>query len=329
MYAQLYSCANFFETFLKLAAQSSFKRCMLSFRHVVFYEVARHLSFSKAGQVLNLSQPAISKNVKALEEQYKTSLFHRTGNVIALTEAGKILYHSLTKARELQLRLEYDLSTLDDEHNAKGELRLGASTTVTLYILPEILSSFRKKYPEIKITLLNRNSENVLAALSNGVIDLGIIEGANKTTAVSYRYFLSDEVVAVCSRESDLWGRERISLEELKQYPVALRERGSGTLDSVKNALEHNGLKLSELRNNIVLGGTEALKNFLLVDGCIGFLPLRSVQKELNAGLLKMILIEGLMIKRQFYFIQRHGSDGDPLTQAFVRFALAFHNLRL
>ena len=299
---------------------------MISFRHEVFFEVASQLSFTRASQVLNLSQPAISRHIKALEEQYKTSLFERAGNSVKLTIPGNLLLDHLRQAKEIQIRLDYALSTQLDEYNAKGELRLGASTTVALYIIPEILSAFRQRHPNVRITLLNRNSENVLKALENNEIDLGIIEGQTKTTAVSYRYFLSDDVVAVCSPKSELWFRESVSLDELKKYPVALRERGSGTLASVKAALEEAGVKISDLRNNISLGGTEALKNFLLVDNCLGFLPLRSVQKELQAGSLKQVFIEGLYVQRQFYFIQRHGSESDPFAQAFVRFALQGHN---
>ena len=295
---------------------------MISFRHEVFFEVANLLSFTKASQVLNLSQPAISKHIKALEETYKTSLFERIGGSIKLTEPGRILLNHLRHAREIRIRLEYELSTHQDEYNAKGELRLGASTTVTLYIIPEILSAFRRKYPNVHITLLNRNSENVLSALGNNEIDLGIIEGQTKTTSVKYRYFLSDEVIAVCSPKSELWFRESITLSELKNYPVALRERGSGTLASVKAALEERNFKLSDLKNNISLGGTEALKNFLLVDDCLGFLPLKSVRKELISGALKQVYVEGLQITRQFFFIQRHGSENDPFGQAFVKFAL-------
>ena len=295
---------------------------MISFRHEVFFEVANLLSFTKASQVLNLSQPAISKHIKALEETYKTSLFERIGGSIKLTEPGRILLNHLRQAREIRIRLEYELSTHQDEYKAKGELRLGASTTVTLYIIPEILSAFRRKYPNVHITLLNRNSENVLSALGNNEIDLGIIEGQTKTTSVNYRYFLSDEVIAVCSPKSELWFRESITLSELKNYPVALRERGSGTLASVKAALEERNFKLSDLKNNISLGGTEALKNFLLVDDCLGFLPLKSVRKELISGALKRVYVEGLQITRQFFFIQRHGSENDPFGQAFVKFAL-------
>ena len=153
---------------------------MLSFKHEVFLEVARQLSFTKASNVLYISQPAITKHIQQMEEQYKTSLFERKGSAIALTEAGQILFDYLMKAKAIEKQMEYELSTQRDKFQAKGELKLGASTTIALYIAPSILSGFRQKHPEVRMSLLNRNTETVLKALLDHEIDLGIVEGKNK-----------------------------------------------------------------------------------------------------------------------------------------------------
>src|SRR5689334_22165593 len=122
---------------------------MLSVRHEVFIEVARHLSFSKASETLFISQPAISKHIKALEEHYKTTLFERRGSNIQLTAAGKLLNERLQQAQQIQKQLEFEISTLKNQFLAKGQLKLGASTTVALYILPRILSAFHQQYPDV------------------------------------------------------------------------------------------------------------------------------------------------------------------------------------
>lgn len=298
---------------------------MLSLKHEVFLEVARQLSFSKAGEVLYLSQPAISKHVKSLEDKYHLSLFERKGSSIKLTKSGEILYEHLLKARELQKQLEYDLSTYLKEEEAKGKLRLGASTTVTLYIIPPILSAFHQKYPQIQIRLVNRNSENILNALLNKEIDLGIIQARSKINTVSYQYFMRDEVTPVCSVKSPLRNLGKISLEKLKEIPIALRERGSGTLSSVENSLREKGIELNRLNTNIQLGGTEALKNFLLSDTCMGFLPSKSVAKEIRNGELIPLEIPELEIYRDFYFIQRQGSENDRLNRSFIKLAQAYY----
>ena len=301
---------------------------MLSFKHEVFLAVAHVKSFTKASQALFISQPAIINHIRQLEEDYKTSLFERKGNTIALTHAGEILLEALQKAKIVEKQLEFDISTHRDQYSAKGELKLGASTTVALYIIPPVLSGFHQKHPYVKISLLNRNSENVLKALLDHEIDLGIMEGKNKLSIVNSQLFLRDEVIPVCSASSYLAKKPRLRKEEIIKHPIALRERGSGTLAALKYALSSIGVKLSDLNVSVRLSGTEALKNFILADQCIGFLPMRSVAKELANGSLTRLYIESLSITRQFYFIQRHGDENDGLSQAFFRFAKTHYNLK-
>jgi DNA-binding transcriptional LysR family regulator len=301
-------------------------KAMISVRHEVFIEVVNHLSFSKASEVLFMSQPAISKHVKALEEKYRTSLFDRKGNTIHLSEAGKLLYTHLMEVKKIQNQLEFGLSTLNDALKAKGQLKLGASTTVALYILPKILSAFHQKFPDVKISLLNRNTESIVKALVEQDIDVGIVEARNKTSALHYHSFMSDEVVAVCSSKSPIAQKRSLTVEEIKSLPVALREQGSGTLSALKQALGKHNIKLSDLKVGVRLAGTEALKNFLKEDDCLGFLPKRSLLKELRDDELVLLDIPELHIRREFFFIQRHGADNSGLNKAFINFAKTYYN---
>jgi DNA-binding transcriptional LysR family regulator len=293
---------------------------MLSVAHQVFLAVASNLSFSKAAQVLLITQPAVSKHIKVLEDQYKLPLFERRGASILLTQAGKILYDHLVKASDIQRKIEYDLSTLSNISNAAGHLRLGASTTIALYILPSILSNFQQEFTNVAIQLVNRNSEYILNALLNHEVDLGIIEVENKLTTVSYQHFMSDEVIPVCSSKSPLAGKT-LTIEQLTKTPLALRERGSGTLDALLKSLSEHDVKASDLHIKIRLGGTEALKNFLRADQCLGFMPKPSIVRELAEGELVEVPVKGLKIKRDFFFIRRKGTDDDGLTSSFIQFA--------
>jgi len=301
---------------------------MLSFKHEVFLEVAQLKSFTKASHALYISQPAISKHIQQLEEEYGVPLFERKGSGIFLTPSGEVLLTATMKAKAIGQKVKFDLSTFHDQYAAKGELRLGASTTVALYIIPPILSGFHQKHPHVRASLVNRNSENVLKALLEHEIDLGIIEGRTKSSKVSNKLFLTDEVVPVCSSRSPLADNPKLKVRDLKNSPVALRERGSGTLAALKQALAGKGIRISDLKSGVQLSGTEALKNFILADLCIGFLPLRSIEKELLTGSMTRLYVEGLTIKRQFYFIQRHGESNNDIGASFVRFAKAYHNLK-
>ncbi len=293
---------------------------MLSTRHEIFIEVASHLSFSKAAEIMFISQPAISKHIKALESFYKTTLFERNGNAIYLTKGGLLLLGRLKEAKKIQNQLEFELSTLKDQLKAKGQLKLGASTTVALYIIPKILSAFHQKYPDVKISLLNRNTDTITKALIDQEIDIGIVEGKKKKSTILYQHFIKDEVVAVCSSKSPIAKKRILTVQELYNYPIVLREQGSGTLAALKYNLEKEGIKLPDLKVNVRLAGTEALKNFLREDNCLGFLPKGSVIKELQDGELVAVKIEKFQIIRDFFFIQRHGTDSNELNRTFIRF---------
>ena len=293
---------------------------MLSNRHEVFYQVAIHLSFSKASQVLFISQPAISKHIKFLESYYKVSLFERKRNTIILTEAGHILYSQIKEAKRIESLLEYQLSVINKKLNAKGILKLGASTTVALYFLPKILSKFHHEFLNIQINLLNRNTDTIVQALLNEEIDIGIVEGRKKNSSLLYKHFLSDEVVAVCSKHSFIASKKSIKIEEIVKLPIVLREQGSGTLEALKESLRTHKIKLSDLTVSIRLSGTEALKNFLKEDISLGFLPKGAILREIESGELQIVKIENLKIFRDFYFIQRRDSTINDINKTFIQF---------
>lgn len=292
---------------------------MLSHRHEIFFEVARQLSFTKASQHLYISQSAISKHIKALEEYYKTGLFERHGNTVSLTDAGKLLYQKILKAKQLQHELYEDFKTVSSEFSPSVEMIIGSSTTISLYIIPPILSAYLQQNPHVQITLRNRNSENIQKALLEHEIDLGIIEGPNKMSNISYTPFMTDEVIAVCSAKSPCRDKE-LNIKDLYNIPLALREHGSGTLAVLEEALRKKQVNLHELPVKIRLGGTEALKNFVMADICLSFLPRPAVTKELASGELIEVPITGLQVSRSFNFIQRKGTENDLLFKNFKKF---------
>ncbi len=297
---------------------------MISYKHEVFIEVARQLSFTKASQTLFISQSAISKQIQALEAFYKTGLFERKGNSIHLTPAGKLLYDRLLEARQLQQTLYQDMQALSQAFAPPSHMVLGASTTISLYVLPRVLSAYLQQNPSLQLTLKNRNSENILKALLDHEIDLGIVEVINKANNVTATPFLTDEVIAVCSPVSPLSGQP-LRIEDLRHTPIALRETGSGTQAVVEKTLAAHGVDLSDLPVRVRLGGTEALKNFVRVDTAMAFLPRQAVAKEIESGELIELCIKDLQITRTFHFIQRRGTENQQALQDFVRFTKRYY----
>ena len=298
---------------------------MLSQSHEVFLEVARLLSFTKAGQALSLSQSAVSKQVKALEAHYQTGLFERLGGSVQLTPAGQKLYQKLLEAKQLQQDLHQEMADLSPAFAPPLHLLIGASTTISLYVLPPVVSAYLRQHPHRQLSLKNRNSDNILRALLDHEIELGIIEGIHKVSHVTYTPLLTDDVVAVCAAGNPLAGRV-LEVPDLLRTPLALREAGSGTLAVLEAALAQQHVKLAQLPVRVRLGGTEALKNFVRVDTCLAFLPRQAVLKELASGELVEIPIRGLSLKREFNFVQRKGTENNAPYRDFLQFTRRYYS---
>lgn len=291
---------------------------MSDFRLKVFVSVAKNLSFTKASQELFISQPAISKHIQELEASYQTRLFERQGNRIALTRAGELLREHGEKILDAYKQLEYEMHLLRNEYT--GELRLGASTTIAQYVLPALLADFIGKFPQVRLSLLNGNSQAVETALQEHRIDLGLVEGLSRQPNLRYTRFLHDELVAVVRSNTRLPIGDELSVHDLPHYPLVLRERGSGTLEVVERALGEHDIKLSSLQVLMYLGSTESIKRFLEQTDSIGIVSIRAIARELVSGAFRVVELKEADLQREFCFVQQQGQDGG-LAQAFMQFA--------
>ena len=298
---------------------------MSDFRLKVFLSVARNLSFTKASRELFITQPAITKHIQELESLYKTRLFERLGNKISLTPAGELLMEHSERILDDYKRLDYEMHLLHNE--CSGELRLGASTTISQYVLPPFLARFIEKFPHVSLSLLNGNSRDVENALLEHRIDVGMVEGIIRLPNLKYSTFQKDELVAVVHTRSKLAKLDEISVYDLYNIPLVLRERGSGTLDVLETALLSNNIRLSDLNVRMYLGSTESIKLFLENSECMGIVSVRSIARELAAGLFKVIDIRYLEMQREFSFARLQGEESG-LPQVFMQFA-AHYNKKL
>lgn len=291
---------------------------MFDFRLKVFYTVAKRLNFTKAAEELFITQPAVTKHIKEIENHYKLKLFDRKGTKIKLTAAGEILLQYAEEIFGLYRNLEFELNSLQQRHN--GRLRIGASTTIAQYVLPPVLAAFHKKFKDIKVVLTINNTEQIEQALQNEDIDFGIIEGQSKNSLFRYTRFIKDEIVLAANSNHPLTKKENIRPADLLKLPLLLREPGSGTLEVITHALKPLGIKLSQLQIEMRLGGNESIKSYLLHSDSLAFLSIHSIIKELRNKELSIVDIKGLTIERFFYFIQQKGEAGS-LADLFMKFA--------
>jgi len=292
---------------------------MFDFRLNVFYTVARRLNFTKAAAELYITQPAVTKHIKELENQFKVSLFERSGNKkIALTPAGETLLEYTTQLLNTYRELEYDMNMLVNKHS--GVLHIGASNTVAQYIIPPVLAQFHKKFKDIQVVLITGNTEDIEKELLKKTIEIGVIEGLIHNPQIKYEAFLQDELVLVSAINNPLIKKDTIKPEELKNYPLLMREPGSGTLDVIAHVLKKHDVRLPDLKVEMQLGGSESIKSYLLHSNCMAFLSIHSILKELKNNECKVIDIKGLTIERQFHFILPHAQPSS-LAELFIRFA--------
>ena len=294
----------------------------MDYRDDVFLSVAEKLSFSKAAEDLFISQPAVTKHIKELEGKLNTTLFERKGNRVYLTESGKITYRHLKEIKQQYRELEFELGKLNDTF--KGTLRIGASSTIAQYLIPAVISAFHKRYPKIELFVYNGNSQEMESKLLSNEIDLALVENESSQSDIRYIDFYDDEIVAITGINSVYSKRKAITMFDLQQIPIVLREKGSGTLEVIQKSLIQHNITLENLNVFIHLGSTEAIKNLLYSFEGIAFVSKISIEKELQLKTIVILSILNLRLNRKFRIALRHGHEAIG-SKLFVDF-LSIYN---
>lgn len=291
---------------------------MDDFRLKVFVAAARTLSFTRAAAQLCFSQPAVSKHIRELESRYKVPLFARRGSRLELTDAGATLFAAAERLADDYRRLEYEMSLCTSR--VEGELRLGASTTVSQYVLPPVLARFTARFPGVRVSLLSDNSDRIEQALLRGGVDLGVVESVSRRQGLHYTLFRPDELVLVARPGGRFARVESVTAVQLCDIPLVLRESGSGTLEVIASALGAHGIRLSQLNVVMRLGTTEGIKAFVRHSDAMAIVSVASVVDELRSGLLRIVDFGDLTLTRDFLFV--HAAAEPPrLAGQFIDFA--------
>ncbi len=277
----------------------------MDYRDEVFFKVAENLSFSKAAKELFISQPAVTKHIKELESRLNTALFHRKGNKIYLTKSGKLVYNYLKRIKHLYRELEFEIGFLNDTF--KGVLKIGASSTISQYLIPKVIAAFHKRYPKIELFLFNGNSFEMEQKLLDNEIDIALVENESIHPNIKYTDFLDDEIIIVTGSNSVYAKRKFISVSELYEIPIVLREKGSGTLQVIENAFKRQKIDFEKLNIFIHLGSTEAIKNFLADFDGIALVSEKSIEKELRLKEISLLNIKNFSLNRKFRIAFRQG----------------------
>lgn len=293
-----------------------------NFRLTVFRAVAAHLSFRKAADALYLTQPAVSSQIKALEDDLGIQLFDRGHGRIALTEAGSLLLDFAGRSQTLFAQAAVAIAALKGE--SSGVLALGASTTIAQYALPHKLGEFCARNRGVEIKMFSGNTEQVVEDLLARRISLGLIEGPSRSSQVHVEPYLSDELVLIVPGGHEWAERETVTVKELPSIPFLMRERGSGTRDVILQALERRAIHVNDLRIAMELDSTEAIKSAVAAGLGAGFVSRWALRQDSRAGNdFTIVALAGLRILRSFFFVSLHGQQLQGVPAEFRRFLLA------
>ena len=296
----------------------------MDFRDIVFLSVAENLSFSKAAAELFISQPAVTKHIKELEAKLKVALFERQGNKIYLTEGGNLTFTSLTKIKSQYDDFEYKLCRLNDTY--KGNLRIGASPTVSQYLIPSVIAAFHKLYPKIKLALFCGNSFGIEEKLLRHSLDIALVENASSHANIRYVDFLEEEIIVVAGNKSTYAKSTSLTIADIQKIPIVLSEKGSGTLDVIQKCLSKCKVDSEELNVVMNLGSADAIKNFLTNFDGIALISEKAVLKELQMKTIKKIHVKNLDIIRTFRMAFRQGPVS-MTAELFRQFLLSYNHM--
>jgi DNA-binding transcriptional LysR family regulator len=286
----------------------------------VFYTVARHLSFTKAADQLFMTQPAVTFQIKQLEEQFNARLFERSHGRIALTPAGRLVMDYAE--RILGLSGEMETRVAEMTGTTSGPLLLGASTTIAEFILPRILGEFKVEHPQVHAHLTVGNSEMIENRVADHALDVGLIESPSHQPGLVSQVCCEDELVLICAPGHKFAKCSMVTPRELAGEPYVSRELGSGTREFTDQYLRHCKVAPEDLDVVMELGSPEAIKGVVETGLGVSIVSRVTVVKERKLGTLAAVPLEPRLI-RTFSFVHPKEKFRSKLLTEFVDFATA------
>ncbi|MGL5575811.1 MAG: LysR substrate-binding domain-containing protein [Sarcina sp.] len=279
----------------------------MNFRKLnIFYETASSLNMTEVGKKLYISQPSVSQAIKEMEKELGVSLFDRIGKKLYLTYEGEV-YLRYVK-RILNLYDEVKVTLENTRKNISGRIRVGASTTIGVYILPEIVKHFLTKNADVEISIVIENTTSIEKMIIDNEVDVAFVEGDIKCSEIIEEDIIKDKLIFIKSKE--------YNIDENRKLSLIVREEGSGTRDVVES-----NLRINKIDYNIImeLGSTEAILKVVEVGLAVACVPYICAQEKIKDGILEEVIIEGMEnIKRDFKFIYHQDKFLSNTMKAFI-----------
>lgn len=248
------------------------------------------MSFTKASEALHMTQPAVTFQVRALEDYFNTKLFDRTRNKVALTETGEEVFAYAERILGLYKDMDNHIRKLTSD--SLGVLVIGASTTIGEHKIPRILGDFQSKFSDVRVRLKVANTVNIVHMVEKNEVDVGIVEAPVDNKNMVVRACWCDQLMVICPPDHELGAAKSVSFEQLRNYPLVSREEGSGTRSVIARYVEQQGLNLGDLQITMELGSPEAIKSAVKAGLGISIISEVTLTKDLKLGSLRAIPLD-------------------------------------
>lgn len=295
---------------------------MIDIKLHTFITLAKIKNYTRAAEILNLSQPAVSQHIRFLEDYYDVQLFKKQGRGIELTEEGKILFKY---AEEIEMLYRAAESEIRNKSGIVKTYNLGASMTIGGYVLPGILAKHKKIYKNITLLLQVYNTEDIIEKLLTRKLDFAIVEGPFDKRIFRFKKFKDDELVLAVSPEHPFAKQKEVDIKDIIKGNLILREKGSGTRKIFEDNVMRMGYNLADIENYMEIGSISAIKS--LVEANLGYTVIskETIKKELALGTIKVVPIKDMHITREFNFIYLPDMD-EKFIEEFIDFCLKQSN---
>ena len=281
----------------------------------MFVKLIQYNSFSKVAEDLELTQPAVSMQIRSLENKFQTELFTRQNNQLELTPAGRIVYHQAQQILVKWENAEIQVEQIKKENY--NQLTIGASTIPSEYLLPDLLAKFYDKLPEVEVDMKVKDSKDIIELLENREIDLAIIGYQPKDPKFKTISIVQDELVLIVPPKHKLAEETKINTQQLIQEKILIREEGSGTRKTMLKALKKAKINPETLNIRACLGSNEAIISAVESNLGISFISNLAAKKAEANGRVKTIKLENIEITRKFYLAYHNNRAEDLLIKEF------------
>ncbi|MCX5818101.1 MAG: selenium metabolism-associated LysR family transcriptional regulator [Proteobacteria bacterium] len=287
----------------------------MELRHLeTFVKITELKSFSKAAEELYCTQPTVSKQIIDLENYFKIKLLDRTKRSVALTRAGELL---LRYAKDFISLKKEMIEAIDAFKGLKtGSILVGASSIPGIYIIPQALNIFKQKYDGIKVKLIISDSKEIIGKMEHGEIDIGFVGAKDVSKNLNYKRLFDDTIVIAAPKSFP----DSINIKDLRDYPIIIRETGSGTRDCFDSALRRLHIDITDnLKVVAELTDTEAIKETVKHGLGMTYISKMAIESEVKKGAVKILRIDGLKeLRRSFFIITKKGKTILPHVRALM-----------